>query len=243
MVKLNDHRPEYTIMADKYAVKKYVADRIGSKYIIPLIGVWDDTDEIDFSLLPEQFVMKCTHDSGLSLSICRGKSRFDFTSAKRKARKVMKYDYLAYTREWVYKNIKPRVVIEEYMQDGDSLSLPVYKFFTFSGEPKIVQVIQGDKTKDETIDYFDASWTRLNMRQNHPNSKTPLPRPECFDEMLRIAAKLSEGIPHVRVDLYQINGRVYFSEFTFYSDAGLAKFNPPEWDGILGSWLELPTKN
>lgn len=156
-LKLNDHRPEYTVMADKYAVKKFVSDRIGSEYVIPLIGVWDNPDDIDFSLLPEQFVMKCTHDSGLSLSICRDKSRFDFIGAKRKAKKVMKYNYFAYTREWAYKNIKPRVIIEEYMQDGDSLSLPVYKFFTFGGEPKIVQVIQGDKTKYETINYFDAS--------------------------------------------------------------------------------------
>lgn len=239
-LKLYDRRPEYTSMVDKCEVKKIIADKIGSEYVIPLIGVWDDPDDIDFSSLPGQFVMKCTHDSAMSLSICRDKSHFDFNAAKSKAKNAMKHNYSAYVREWVYKNIRPRVIIEEYMQDSSSVNLPVYKFFTFGGEPKIIQVIQDDKTKYETIDYFDTSWTRLDMRQNFPNSKTPLPRPECLEEMLRLAAKLSEGIPHVRVDLYQINGRVYFSEFTFYSDAGIASFNPPEWDGILGSWLKLP---
>ena len=242
-LKLYDRRSEYTLMADKYAVKKIVADKIGSEYVITLLGVWDNPDDIDFSALPEQFVMKCNHDSGLSLSICRDKSHFDFKNAKLRARRAMKKNNYLHSREWPYKNIKPLVIAEEYMQDSSSPNLTVYKFFTFNGEPKIIQVIQDDKTSYESIDYFDTDWKRLDLRQNYPNSKTPLSRPECLSEMLELAAKLSAGIPHVRVDLYQVNGRVYFSEYTFFSDAGMVGFQPPEWDEILGSWLTLPAKH
>ena len=242
-LKLYDRRPEYTDMVDKFAVKKIVADKIGSEYVIPLLAVWDNPDDIDFAALPEQFVLKCTHDSGLSLSICRDKSHFDFREAKTRVSRAMTKNNYLHSREWPYKNIKPRIIAEEYMQDGDSQNLPVYKFFTFNGEPKIIQVIQDDKTSYESIDYFDTTWKRLALRQNYPNSKVPLPRPECFDEMLELAAKLSAGIPHVRIDLYQVNGKVYFSEYTFFSDAGFVGFEPPEWDEILGSWLTLPDKH
>ena len=242
-LKLNDHRPEYTIMADKYAVKKFVSDKIGEEYVIPLLGVYDSFSEIDFDSLPNQFVLKCNHDSGGGMSICRDKSKFDKETAERKITASLKRTYGTRTKEWVYANIPHKIIAEQYMQDGDNPNLPVYKFFTFNGEPKLIQAIQDDKTKYETIDYFDTEWKKLNLRQNYPNSKVPYEKPECLDEMLRIAAKLSTGIPHVRVDLYQINGKVYFSEFTFYSDAGLTGFDPPEWDETLGSWLELPEKH
>ena len=137
-LKLYNRRPEYTSMADKYAVKKIVADRIGEEYVIPLIGVWDNPDEIDFEKLPDKFVMKSTHESGSSMSICRDKSHFDFEKAKEKLKKVLPLNYFWGYREWAYKNIPPRVIIEQYMQDGDNPNLPVYKFFTFNGEPKII---------------------------------------------------------------------------------------------------------
>ena len=240
-LKLYDRRPEYTIMADKYAVKKFVADKIGTEYVIPLLGVWDRFEDIDFDALPEQFVLKCTHDSG-GFAICRDKAKFDREAARKKLNSSLRNNYYPKSREWVYKNIPPRIIAEVYMEDESSINLPVYKFFTFNGEPKIIQVIQDDKTKQESIDYFDTNWQRLDLRQNYPNSKIPLSRPQCLDEMLRLAAQLSAGVPHVRVDLYQINGKVYFSEFTFYSDAGLVPFIPSEWDNTLGSWIELPAE-
>ncbi len=240
-LKVYDHNPEYTIMADKYAVKKFVADKIGAEHVIPLLGVYDSFDEIDFDALPEQFVLKCTHDSG-GFAICRDKSRFDIKRARKILSRSLKRTYGVSNREWSYKNVPHKIIAEKYMQDGDNPNLPVYKIFTFNGVPKLIQAIQDDKTPYETIDYFDTNWQRLKLRQNFPNSKIPYEKPKCFDEMLEIAAKLSAGIPHVRVDLYQIDGKVYFSEFTFYSDAGFVGFEPPEWDEILGSWLQLPKK-
>ena len=240
-LKLYNRRPEYTSMVDKYAVKKIVADKIGSEYVIPLLGVWDKFEDIDFDALPSQFVLKCTHDSG-GFVICRDKSAFDKENARKKLNRSLHRNFSRAYREWAYKDIPPRIIAEVYMEDESSINLPVYKFFTFNGEPRIIQVIQDDKTKQESIDYFDTDWKRLVLRQNFPNSKTPLSRPECLDDMLRLAARLSAGVPHVRVDLYQINGKVYFSEFTFYSDAGLVPFIPSEWDYTLGSWLELPSE-
>ena len=129
------------------------------------------------------------------------------------------------------------------MKDGDADNLPVYKIFNFDGEPRIIQVIQDDKTPKETIDYFDVEWNLLDLRQNYPNSQDHMPKPELLEEMLQVARTLSQGFPFIRTDLYTINGKVYFSEYTFFSDAGFAKFTPNSWDSLLGSWIELPDKN
>ena len=242
-LKIYNRRPEYSVMVDKYAVKKFVADKIGAEYVVPLIGVYESPDEIDFDSLPDKFVIKCTHNGGEGNAICRDKAAFDFESRKKVIRRALTKNYYPASREWPYKNVPPRVIVEQYIQDGDRLNLPVYKIFCFNGEPKLIQAIQDDKTKQETIDYFDTEWNRLQLRQNYPNSKNPLPRPECLSEMLELAAKLSTGVPHVRVDLYQANGKVYFSEFTFFSDAGMVDFDPPEWNNKLGEWLILPEKH
>lgn len=238
-LKLHDRNPEYTRMADKYEFKNYVTEKLGLGYVIPLLGVYNNFDEINFDELPEQFILKCTHDSG-GFAICRDKKNFNIAEAKAILNKSLGKNYWWAAREWVYKNIKPRIIAEKYMQDGDNPNLTVYKIFNFNGVPKIIQAIQDDKTPQESIDYFDTDWNKLNLRQNFPNSITPLPKPELLEDMLKTAAKLSAGIPLVRTDLYIINHKIYFSEFTFYSDAGMAEFHPPEWDEILGSWIELP---
>lgn len=238
-LKLYDRKPEYTVMVDKHAVKKYVADQIGDEYVIPTLGVWNSFDEIDFDSLPDQFVLKCTHDSG-GLVICRDKKTLDIDSAKKKIEKSLKQNFFYRCREWPYKNVPPRIMAEQYMQDGDSRNLPVYKILNFSGEPRIIQVIQNDKTKNETIDYFDTRWHLLKMKQNFPNSAIPMERPVCLSEMLDLARKLSKDLPVIRVDLYEVNGKVYFSEYTFYSDAGFAAFYPEKWDNILGNWISIP---
>lgn len=238
-LKLYNRKPEYTQMADKYETKKYVAEKIGEEFVIPTLGVWDRFEDIDFADLPEQFVLKCTHDSG-GLVIVRDKTKLDQAAAAAKINRSLKRNYFFHGREWPYKKIPPRILAEAYMQDGDQQNLPVYKFLNFAGEPKIIQAIQNDKTDAETIDYFDTDWNRLDLRQNYPNSLQPPKRPAGLKQMLEISRNLSREIPFVRVDLYEINGRIYFSEFTFFSDSGFAAFDPPEWDEKMGSWLELP---
>lgn len=239
-LKLNDRKPEYTKMVDKYEAKKYVAEKIGEEYIIPTLGVWDNFDDIDFNSLPNQFVLKCTHDSG-TIVICKDKSKFDVQAAKNKINARMSYNYFYKWREWPYKNAKPRIIAEEFMQDRDYEYLNVFKIFNFNGEPKIIQTIQNDKTPNETIDYFDTEWNLLELKQNFPNSITPVSKPQTLEEMLTLARILSKDTsPFIRTDFYEINGKVYFSEFTFYSDAGFAKFTPQKWDTILGDWITLP---
>lgn len=238
-LKLYDRKPEYTRMVDKYEVKKYVAEQIGEEYIIPTLGVWDSFDAIDFDSLPEQFVLKCTHDSG-GLVICRDKSKLNMEAARKKIQKSLGFNYYWCSREWPYKDVKPRILAETYMQDGDKEHLPVYKIFNFGGKPRIIQAIQNDKTENETIDYFDPDWNLLDLRQNFPNSADPLGRPPHLEQMLTLAEKLSKGFPFIRTDWYVINDKVYFSEYTFYSDSGLARFEPTEWDYTFGSWINLP---
>lgn len=241
-LKVYNRNPIHTEMVDKYAVKKLVSDLIGEKYIIPTLGVWDRFEDIDFDVLPDQFVLKCTHDSG-GLVIVRDKSKMDKAAAKKKFKIALNRNPYDVTREWPYKNVRPRIIAEQYMQDGETSCLPVYKILNFGGEPKIIQAIQNDKTPEESIDYFDTNWNKLDLRQNYPNSATPLERPAALEEMLSLAERLSGGMPLVRTDFYTVNGKVYFSEFTFFSDSGFAKFNPPEWDDKLGGWITLPEKN
>lgn len=239
-LKLYDRKPQYTAMVDKYEAKNYVAERIGEEYIIPTLGVWDSFDQIDFDSLPEQFVLKCTHDSG-GLVICRNKSLLDKATAKEKIQSSLKVNYYYHGREWPYKDVKPRIIAETYMEDNQGLeSLPVYKIMTFGGIPKIIQTIQNDKKPNASIDYFDTNWNLLDLRQNYPNSKKPFDAPETLEQMLKLAEKLSVGTHFLRVDFYQVNGKVYFSECTFYSDSGMAAFYPEQWDLTLGNWIQLP---
>ncbi len=240
-LKLYDRKPVYTKMADKYEVKDYLKPIMGKEHIIPLIGAWEHFEDIDVDSLPNQFVLKTNCGSG-NVFVCRDKQKFDFASAK-KIESALKRNYFFNSREWPYKDIKPLIFAEQYMQDGETKNLNVYKIFCFDGRPEIIQTIQNDKTKDETIDYFDTNWNKLLLKQNFPNSEAPLKKPETLGTMLDLASKCSKGFPFLRVDLYEINKRVYFSEFTFYSDSGFAAFNPPEWDRILGDKIVLPIKN
>lgn len=208
-------------MVDKYAVRDYIKNTIGEEYLIPLLGVWDSFEEIDFDRLPNQFVLKTNHDSG-TVVICKDKKSFDIEAARRKINRRINYNYYHLWREWPYKNVKSRIIDEKYMQDKDSECLNVYKIFNFNGNPMLIQTIRNDKTPDETIDYYDINWELLDLRQNFPNSSNPFPRPETLDDMLSLARILSVGFAFIRTDFYTINGKAYFSEFTFYSNAGFA---------------------
>ena len=238
-LKLYNRKPIYTTMVDKYEVKQYVAEQIGEEHIIPTYGVWDSFDEINFDMLPDQFVLKTTHDCG-GVIICKVKSKFDKNNARKKIKKSMKRNYAFAYREWPYKNVKPRILAEEYIEIPGHQTLPVYKVFNFGGEPSIIQAIQNDKTPDETIDYFDTEWNKLELRQNFANSNHPLTRPKQLEEMLALARTLSKGFLFLRTDFYLTGEAIYFSEYTFFSDSGLAKFEPDLWDQKLGEWIHLP---
>lgn len=240
-LKLYDRKPEYTKMVDKYAVKEYVASKIGGQYLIPTLGVWDSFDDIDFDKLPNRFVLKCTHDSG-GVFICGDKSTFDKQSAKKKMTQSLKTNYFWGTREWPYKNVKPRIIAEKYMEDSNNQGLIDYKLMCFNGEPKCTFVCENRFSTEFTITAYDTDWNIIPFEREHPRRKQPGDRPLGYAEMLELARKLSEKIPFVRVDFYEIDGHVYFSELTFYPGAGFTPFNPPEWDKKLSDWLVLPDR-
>lgn len=239
-LKLYDRNPSYSRMVDKYEAKEYVSGIIGPDHIIPTIGVWDSVDEIDFSQMPSSFVLKCTHDSG-GIVICKDKSQFDIDSAKRKLRKAIKINYYYQNREWPYLNVKPRIIAEQLMVDESGFELKDYKWFCFHGEPKALfiasdRMTPGEETK---FDFFDMEYNHLPFTNGHPNAKELPQKPQSFEEMKDLSRKLSKGIPHVRVDFYDINGHVYFGELTFYHWSGIVPFNPPKWDKTFGDWLHL----
>lgn len=240
-LKLYDRNPIYTTMVDKYEAKKYVAECIGEQYIIPTLGVWEQFDDIDFDALPKQFVLKCTHDSG-GVVICRDREKLDIEAARKKIEKSLKRNYYWSGREWPYKNIKPRIIAEQYMEDGVTQELRDYKVFCFDGIPKVIQVDFGRFTNHER-NLYSTQWEYLGFTSLYPtNPEVVIPKPESLDEMLDLAAKLSNGIPHIRVDMYVVNNKIYFGELTLYHGGGTEKYTPSEWDKRLGDWLVLPLK-
>lgn len=240
-LKLYDRRPEYTGMVDKYEVKKYVADKIGSEYIIPTLGVWDRFEDIDFDALPERFVLKCTHDSE-GLVIVKDKKTLDRAAAKEKLESALKQNFYYIGREWVYKNVKPRIIAEEYVEDHATGELRDYKFFCFDGTPKAMFVASDRSAGATKFDYFDLEYKNLGIKQHYPNSEVMPQKPQNFEKMKELAAVLSSGIPHVRVDFYEADGKLLFGELTFFHFSGFMPFEPPEWDKTFGEWLTLPEK-
>ncbi len=242
-LKLYDRNPQYTKLVDKYEVKSYVAERIGEEYIIPTLGVWDNVEDIDFDALPDQFVLKCTHDSG-GLVICKDKSKLDIEAAKRKLSQSLKSDFYYVGREWPYKNVKPRILAEAYMEDAETAELRDYKFYCFDGKAKAVLIATDRQKEDEKAkyDFYDMDFQHLDFRRGCQNSKKALKKPESFETMLKIVGTLSKGFPHVRVDLYEVDGKDYFGEMTFYPGNGMVPFDPEEWDYTFGSWIKLPEK-
>lgn len=243
-LKLYNRKPEYTAMVDKFEVKRIIANTIGEQYIISTIGVWDDFDSIDFESLPEQFVLKCTHDSGSTI-VCKNKRYFDKEKARQRINNALQESFYLRGREWAYKNVHPRIIAEEYIEDKHSDDLPDYKFFCFSGKPEYIMFCQNRHTKkDLTFDFYDKDWNHMNFVRPpfHGNSNTHSERPASFETMLRLATQLSQGIPLVRVDFYSVNGRIYFGEYTFYPGDGFEPFEPEIWDRKLGDLIVLPEK-
>lgn len=246
-LKLYDCRPEYTMMVDKYQVREYIARTIGEEYLIPLLGVWEDPEEIDFDSLPDQFVLKCNHDSG-SVILCRDKSTFDVEGAKAKLQKHMKQNLFWWGREWPYKNVKRCVIAEKYMEDGNGNSgLRDYKFFCFNNEPRFLYISQGlENHETARISFFDFEGNSMPFsRSDYKSMGQTIDLPETMDQMKSMARLIAKDIncPFVRIDFYSMYGRVYFSEITFFPCSGYLPFEPVEWDYKLGEWIDLPKVN
>lgn len=238
-LKLHDHNPLYTTLVDKYEAKEYVARVIGSEYIIPTLGVWDSFDEIDFDKLPGQFVLKCTHDSE-GLVIVKDKNRLDKKAAKEKIETALKQNFYYIGREWPYKNVKPRIIAEQYMEDHVDGELRDYKFFCFDGEPKVMFIASDRASGHVKFDYYDLQFNHLDIKQKYPHAQKALRKPVTFEKMIEFSKVLSKGYPHVRVDFYEVDGHLYFGELTFYHFSGFMPFEPDRWDKMFGDWLKLP---
>lgn len=239
-LKLYDRNPLYTQLVDKYLVKDYIRENLGEEYVIPTIGCWERFDDIDFDALPNQFVLKCTHDSG-GLVICQDKAKLDKDEARKKIESSLKSNYYLAQREWPYKNVKPRIIAEEYLSNLSGAETVEYKIFCFNGQARIVLVCKGTAhAEGRTNDYCDLQLNRYPFISLNPNSEGKLEQPEQLPQIIEIAEKLSQGIPQVRVDTYLVNGKIYFGEMTFFHNAGFQEFEPQQWDAELGSWIELP---
>lgn len=250
-LKLFDRNPNYTKMADKFAVRSYISDKFGFEYLIPLIGVYKNVKDIPWDILPERFVIKCSHGSGCNI-ICRDKSKLNISDSCRKLQKWMKCNYYWSGREWPYKNIKPSIIVEQYMTDcanstgaNTGSDLTDYKFYCFGGTPKYCQVI-ADRSIDESIDFYDMEWKHMvftgmhNPGEPFAHAKWQHPRPEKFYQMIEFAKKLSAGTAFVRIDFYEADGKVYFGEFTLYPKSGFGVFEPAEWNITIGKMINLP---
>lgn len=243
-LKLYYHNPIHTIMADKYAVKQYVKNLVGEKYVIPTLFVWDCVEDIEWEKLPQQFVLKTTHDGGnFGVIICKDKSKLDISSVEKRLRRSLNRNTFMLGREWPYKNIKPQIVAEKYIEDTTQGELRDYKFFCFDGVVKAMLIASGRQSHgDVCIDYFDRDFNWLPIRKSHKNAEIHPQQPQLLTQMIALAETMSKSIPHVRVDLYEANGNIFFGEFTFFSSGGLTPFRPEEYDYQFGEWLTLPEK-
>ena len=241
-LKLNDRQPIYTTMVDKCEAKKFVAERVGEKYVIPTIGVWDNLEDIDFDNLPDQYVLKTTHDSG-GVTICKDKKSFDLAAAKEKLDKSLKRNYFWTGREWPYKNVKPRIIAEQLLNLDEKENVE-YKLFCFDGEVKIVLVCKGEAHRDgtgvRTNDFMDENFVRIPVKILNDNSKQDPIKPDEFEELKKIATALSSGIPALRVDFYIVDHQIYVGELTFFHNSGFNQFEPKEYDRLWGNYIRIP---
>lgn len=241
-LKLHDRNPIYTAMVDKYEAKRYVADLIGEEYIIPTLGVWNKAEDIDFDGLPQKFVLKATHDSGRVL-ICKDKSKFDRSMAVKEMNESLKRNFYAVTREWPYKNVKPRIIAEQLLEQADNKEfedINDYKFFCFNGRVEFMKV-DFNRHIDHHANYYDRNFNLLNFGEADfpPVADKIISRPVNFEKMIELVEKISNSLRFVRVDLYEVDGHVYFGEITFYPASGTGQFTPQSADVMIGDFLEI----
>lgn len=245
-LKLYDRKPEYTTMVDKYAVRDYIRHKVEREgttcselglYFIPIIGVWEKAEEIDFESLPNQFVLKCNHDNGVI--ICKDKGKINIDATKMQLQSRLDRNYYKKNREWPYKNVKRKVICEKLMQGKNQIDLIDYKFFCFDGKVKCVLIVTG-RFNDIREDYFDSDFVHLPLKKGGLNATGAINPPNNFEKMKTIAEIISKGLIHLRVDFYEINNKIYFGELTFFDGGGFEKFNPEKWDFVFGEWIHLP---
>lgn len=241
-LKIYDRRPEYTTMVDKYAVKQYVADRIGAEYIIPTLGVWDRPELIEWDGLPDKFVLKCTHNSG-GLVICKDKKKLDKDAAIKKLSGALERDYYLASREWPYKNVPRRIIAEQYLEDATIADLRDYKFFCFNGKMRVFK-IDFDRQTGHKANYFDRNGKLIPYGEKvcPPQKDKQLVIPQNFEEMIKVVEKLSEALPFGRIDFYNVKGKIYFGEITLFPAGGFGAFTDEIFDYELGGYIQLPTK-
>ena len=245
-LKLYDRNPLYTQLVDKYRVREYVAEKIGEEHLIPLLGVWDDPDDIDFDALPEQFVLKCNHNSGTGMCICRDKSKLDYKAVRKELKKGLQENFYLRHREWPYKDVPRKVLAEKFMSTEADRGLDDYRVYCFNGVPHIVYTYQsgalpsGNRPNIVSCDIFDIHWEPLPFRQKSDNAPVRPQAPANLGNMLTLSKCLSAGHPFMRVDFYEIDGRIYVGELTLFPGGGFSPFHPSEWDKKIGAWLTLP---
>ena len=241
-LKLYNRRPEYTTMVDKYAVKEYVASKIGKEYVIPTLGVWDKPEQIEWDKLPDRFVLKTTHGGGnTGVVICKDKSTFNREQAIAKLNRSLQSDIYVNLREWPYKNVPKRIIAEEYIEDSRSKDLVDYKFFCFDGYADSVMLCLERQESETKFYFFDSDWQfkRYDPRGVNAPKDFTLPKPKGIDDMFHIAEELSKGLPHARIDLYLVNGHIYFGEITFFSASGLDNDLLPTTDAYFGELINI----
>lgn len=236
-LKLYGHRPEYVTMADKFAVKRYVADLIGEEYVVPCLGVWDNAEEIDFDSLPDQFVLKCTHNSGNGRCICKDKSKIDFDVVRKRIAKGLKEDYYKPGRDKQYRDIPKKIIADQFLDDGTGSELRDYKWWCFDGEP--MYMYYTNKGEHIYENFFDMDYNPVPIDHGFARLVPEMEKPKEFELMRELAAKLSKGVPFVRIDFFDVNHRVYFAEYTFFDWGGFRKFEG-DWDYELGKLIRLP---
>lgn len=237
-MKLNYRNPLFTMMADKYWVKPFVADKIGSEYVVPCYGCWKSVDEIDFAKLPEKVFLKSTHDSGGGILVDKSQGIDMKRIRKRFNKKTLQgKNWYWYLREFPYKNIEPRIIAEEYLDEGTGHELHDYKFYCFNGEPAYMYVTnKGAKIYEN---FYDLDFNPVDISHGYERFTPEFARPANFEKMLELARVLSKGLPFVRIDFFNVSGKLYFGEFTFYDWAGLKPLTG-QWEIRLGEKIKLP---
>lgn len=236
-LKLNDRNPLYIKLVDKYEVREYVSNKIGKQYCIPLIGVWENVEDIEVSKLPNKFVLKCTHGSGCNI-ICTDKTKLDIKKCKNKLNKWMKRNWFWFGREWPYKNVKPRIICEKFISDKDTTP-DDYKVLCFNGKAQLIEV-HIDRFNNHTQDFYDINWNKTRISQDGIVSDKIYDKPKQLETMIKLSEKIAKDMIHVRVDWFIVNDKLYFGEITFYDGAGFDPFDNEEDDYLIGSWIKLP---
>ncbi len=247
-LKLYDRKPEYTMMVDKYKVREYIKEKLGEEYLIPLLGVWDKAEDINFDKLPNRFVLKCNHNSGLGMYICKDKSKLtenQIKAIRKNLAKGLQQDYYLTGREWTYKDVPRKIIAEKYMEDHETGELRDYKFFCFNGKVDCVMLCLERNTGHTKFYFFDRDWNllRYNIRGKNAPEGFTIDKPSNIEAMFDLAARLSKGMPFVRIDLYNVNNHIFFGEYTFFPDSGFDANILKETDNYFGNLITLGERN